>query len=167
MCNTTEVSIKDLPKLPLLHALWQHSPPAIFYENRNVPPPSWDAEEAQQIAKRFNWSFDYVRGRVIKSDLSGDEVNPEWYDRDNGKGAFAEVVREFRERDQAGHMEGEASPETGSVEVEQSKENEDDLDEILLMVARADIGSEIRERKDKEDAAEGEEEDKPEEQSLG
>lgn len=31
--------------------------------------------------------FDYVRGRVLKVDLSGDSFNPAMYDRDNGQGA--------------------------------------------------------------------------------
>ena len=31
--------------------------------------------------------FDYLRGRVMKVDLAGDELNPRLYDRDNGHGA--------------------------------------------------------------------------------
>lgn len=31
--------------------------------------------------------FDYFRGRVMKVDLSGDELDPFLYDRDNGPGA--------------------------------------------------------------------------------
>jgi hypothetical protein len=31
--------------------------------------------------------FDYLRGRVMKVELSGDQLNPRLYDRDNGRGA--------------------------------------------------------------------------------
>ncbi len=31
--------------------------------------------------------FDYLKGRVLKVDLNGDEFNPSLYDRDNGQGA--------------------------------------------------------------------------------
>ena len=31
--------------------------------------------------------FDYLNGRVMKVDLSGDELDPFLYDRDNGTGA--------------------------------------------------------------------------------
>jgi hypothetical protein len=31
--------------------------------------------------------FDYLNGRVMKVDVSGDELNPSLYDRDNGQGA--------------------------------------------------------------------------------
>jgi len=50
------------------------------------------AETAQQ---RFGdeWGyFDYVDGRVMKVDLSGDELNPWEYDRDNGQGAAAVII---------------------------------------------------------------------------
>jgi hypothetical protein len=36
--------------------------------------------------------FDYVGGRVLKVDLSGDELDPVLYDRDNGEGAADEAV---------------------------------------------------------------------------
>lgn len=40
--------------------------------------------------------FDYVYGRPIKSDLSGDEVNERSYDHHHGTGAAAEAVGELR-----------------------------------------------------------------------
>ena len=33
--------------------------------------------------------FDYLKGRVMKIDLSGDELRTHLYDRDNGQGAAA------------------------------------------------------------------------------
>jgi len=36
--------------------------------------------------------FDYVHGRVMKVDLSGDEFSPALYDRDNGLGSAAAAL---------------------------------------------------------------------------
>ncbi|KAL3447596.1 hypothetical protein BJX65DRAFT_308006 [Aspergillus insuetus] len=188
MSNTTTVSIKDLPKLDLLHALWQNSPPALFYEVRNIPPPSWDAEEAEEAALSHNWDVDYIVGRVIKADLSGDKVDPQLYDRGNGKGAFAEVVRKLREQRQAGEdgeaeacpesetireqkqvgedVEAEARPETegGNDEPEHSEKTLDELDAMIVTTAKAHIGEKIRESEVVEDE-EGKETKTSQEQS--
>lgn len=37
-------------------------------------------------------SFDYIKGRVIKVNLSGDTLDPFLYDRDNGRGAAGWAV---------------------------------------------------------------------------
>ena len=42
--------------------------------------------EAEEILKKQTY-FDYLSGRVMKVDLSGDEFYPGFYDRDNGQGA--------------------------------------------------------------------------------
>jgi hypothetical protein len=167
MCNTTRVSIKDLPKLSLLHALWQNSPPAIWYKNNDIAPPSWGTEEALDRALSRNWHVDYIVGRVIKSDLSGEEVDPSGYDRDNGKGAFAEVVRKLREQRQAGEdKESEARTETGSDdEVKHGEENVDELDAILVAMVRTRIEEKIREGEEKEDA-EGKDEKRDQEERV-
>jgi len=36
--------------------------------------------------------FDYLNGRVMKVDISGDSLNPGLYDRDNGEGAAARAL---------------------------------------------------------------------------
>lgn len=36
--------------------------------------------------------FDYLKGRVLKVDLSGDELDPRLYDRDNGPGAAKKAL---------------------------------------------------------------------------
>ena len=36
--------------------------------------------------------FDYLNGRVMKVNVSGDELNPRLYDRDNGEGAAARAL---------------------------------------------------------------------------
>lgn len=49
-------------------------------------------EEAQTLLDSGQDYFDYVDGRVMKIDLSGDELDPRLYDRDNGQGAAARAL---------------------------------------------------------------------------
>lgn len=42
--------------------------------------------------------FDYVTGRVMKVDLSGDKLSGRMYDRDNGEGACAAIVAKLRSK---------------------------------------------------------------------
>lgn len=45
--------------------------------------------EAEQVLKLGGGYIDYLNGRVMKIDVSGDEVKEYLYDRDNGAGALA------------------------------------------------------------------------------
>ena len=51
-------------------------------------------EEAQKLLNDCNARqyFDYVKGRIMKVDLSGDELDPGLYDRDNGEGAAERAI---------------------------------------------------------------------------
>lgn len=40
--------------------------------------------------------FDYLNGRVMKVDLSGDELNTWLYNRDNGDGAAERIIESLR-----------------------------------------------------------------------
>jgi hypothetical protein len=40
--------------------------------------------------------IDYFQGRVIKTDLRGDAIDPRLYDRDNGAGAAERAVAKLR-----------------------------------------------------------------------
>lgn len=57
-------------------------------------------EEARQmIADAGNYLyFDYVTGRVMKVDLSGDTMSGRMYDRDNGQGTCALIVQLVRNK---------------------------------------------------------------------
>ena len=53
-------------------------------------------EEAEEILKKTT-DFDYLKGRVMKVDLSSDDGFEEWlYDRDNGNGAAHRAIDELR-----------------------------------------------------------------------
>lgn len=54
---------------------------------------SMTVEDARQYTSREgDQYYDYLRGRVMKIDLSSDELNPRLYDRDNGQGAAASAL---------------------------------------------------------------------------
>ena len=42
--------------------------------------------------------FDYVRGRILKVDLSGDTFDSRLYDRDNGEGAAEAAIKALKEK---------------------------------------------------------------------
>jgi hypothetical protein len=91
MSDGNVIDISGIPKPRLLEELWNHARVAGFF-GRNpqiyplfVPPP--------QDSK---WSFDYYCGRSIKTDISGDTANVCGYDRDSGRGKFAEIVANLR-----------------------------------------------------------------------
>ena len=60
-----------------------------FLQNHEEP---MTIEEAQAYFDAGQTYFDYVRGRVMKVDLSGDVLRPYLYDRDNGEGAAARAL---------------------------------------------------------------------------
>lgn len=88
------VDISDINKVELLRALWNNSTPAAYYVFTNTKPPEWDNEKATTAIG--NGFIDYFQGRLIKADLSCDQVNPSSYDRDNGRGALSEIVNLIR-----------------------------------------------------------------------
>ena len=55
-------------------------------------PEDMSTEEAQKILDTGDTYFDYLRGRVMKVNLIGDEFNPDLYDRDNGQGAAEAAI---------------------------------------------------------------------------
>lgn len=48
--------------------------------------------EAKEILDSGITYFDYLKGRVMKVDLCGNEFDPWLYDRDNGRGAAARAI---------------------------------------------------------------------------
>ena len=54
-------------------------------------------EQAEEILKT-GYSFDYLKGRVMKVDLDKNEFESRSYDRDNGEGAADKVVAILRQK---------------------------------------------------------------------
>lgn len=55
-------------------------------------PSDMDEKEAESLLKKST-HFDYLKGRVMKIRLDGDELDPRLYDRDNGDGAAYNAIK--------------------------------------------------------------------------
>lgn len=89
------VDIKGLNKAEVLAVLYNNSKPLglgfLYFD-----PIDMTVTEAEKILNQTTY-FDYLKGRVMKVDLSSDEGFEEWlYDRDNGKGAAQRAIDSLR-----------------------------------------------------------------------
>lgn len=85
------ISIKGLNKAKVLAALYNSSKPLGSGFLQYVPG-NMSEKEAAELLKEQSY-FDYLKGRIIKVDLSSDESFDEWlYDRDNGVGAAQNAI---------------------------------------------------------------------------
>ena len=89
------VSIVGLDKAVVLAALYNAAKPQRmgFLHYKTEP---LTKDKAKEVIGKQGLSFDYLGGRVMKIDLSGDSINPWSYDRDNGQGAVARAIAEAR-----------------------------------------------------------------------
>lgn len=95
----TTINIAGLDKTEVLLALWHQS----NYQGLGVAEASsgLTREKAKQLveetAANAGWGeviyFDYVLGKVIKTEIGVDELDPRLYDRDNGHGAAAAALK--------------------------------------------------------------------------
>lgn len=89
------VDIKGLNKAEVLAALYNNSKP-LGLGFLHFDPTEMTKDEAAKLLEQTTY-FDYIKGRVMKVDLSSDEGFEEWlYDRDNGNGAAQRVIDELR-----------------------------------------------------------------------
>lgn len=99
-----EIDITGLSKAELLMELHNGTKAIGMGKLHDIGPMS--LEQAQsEIARRYTGDiplkFDYVCGRPVKVDISGDVMKyAELYDRDAGNGAAANVVSKVRSRSQ-------------------------------------------------------------------
>jgi len=91
-----KIPLVGLDKAEVLAALYNASSPQGLGMLHFNPTPMTRAEAAELLEQYTR--FDYLKGRVMKVDLSGDELDPWLYDRDNGTGA-AERALTALERD--------------------------------------------------------------------
>lgn len=104
MANT--ISIQGLDKAEVLAALYNNARPQGMGFLQYTPEPM-GSEEAGQLLTRTTY-FDYLKGRVMKVSLDGDEFDPYLYDRDNGQGSAQRVIDELR-------ATGDVNPETSEL----------------------------------------------------
>lgn len=90
----TKIDITGLDKADVLAALYNAARTQgiglLHYR-----PGDMTSEEARQRLE-ISTSVDYLRGRVLKVNLSGDSLCPFAYDRDNGQGAAERVIDALR-----------------------------------------------------------------------
>lgn len=86
-----QLPIKD--QAILLAALYNHASPIGLGHLQATMEHIMSLNEAQIALMIGPPRFDYLRGRVIKVDVSDDAPRTDLYDRDNGTGAYSEAVR--------------------------------------------------------------------------
>jgi hypothetical protein len=74
-----KISIKGLCKITLLRKMWENQRVASFFGASSGP--SFDEREANNLLQKGY--IDYLCGRAIKADLSGEFVNGCAYNRDS------------------------------------------------------------------------------------
>jgi hypothetical protein len=89
-----DISTQGIDKAELLAALYNAAKPLGMGYLHYTPEPM-PREEAAELLKQSDY-FDYVKGRVMKVRIRGDELSPHMYDRDNGNGAAQAVVDSLR-----------------------------------------------------------------------
>ena len=92
------VDIKGLPKEEVLRAFYNASRPQGLGMLHFVEG-DMSIEEAKETLEKLSphLYFDYLKGRVMKLDLTKDEIETRNYDRDIGEGRGAEVIAKLRE----------------------------------------------------------------------
>lgn len=85
------IDLANKNKAEVLARLYNASQPLgmgiLHYEQNDMT-----VEEAQELLDSGQTYFDYLKGRVMKIDLSKDKLNPALYDRDNGPGAAERAI---------------------------------------------------------------------------
>ena len=91
-----DIDITHLPKHRVLKALFDASRQQGmgFLDASGAKP--LDLDDAREITSQ-TLRFDYLRGRVLKVDISGDFFCPDMFDSDNGHGAAAHAIAALRE----------------------------------------------------------------------
>jgi hypothetical protein len=87
------IDIRGIDKVLLLKEMWNNVPPARYFTIYQKSAPAFDEAGAGAAVKGY---IDYYEGRCIKTDLSGDTVDPFLYDRDAGYGTLGFIVEKLR-----------------------------------------------------------------------
>ena len=94
---TEKVNITGLSKAAVLAAMFNASrPQGMGFISSLSGPDSLDIEGAERIVSE-TLDFDYLFGRPLKLNLTGDSFNPWGFDRDNGgSGSAQEIINSLR-----------------------------------------------------------------------
>lgn len=109
----SEISLAGLDKAAVLAALYNNARPQGMGFLHYDPTPM-SIEEAKTILESSHGYFDYLKGRVMKVNLTEETLDPWLYDRDNGEGSAERVINELR-------TVGEVNPESSKIAHKQQK----------------------------------------------
>lgn len=84
------INISGIDKAAILAALYNNSK-AQGMGFLHFTPQDMSVDEAKQLLQQET-CFDYLHGRVMKINLTGDTLDPWGYDRDNGAGAAERAI---------------------------------------------------------------------------
>ena len=116
------VDIKGLDKARVLKALYDHSHVQGSGFLQAVPDGVVTVEHCAELLAKYSY-FDYLHGRVLKVDLSGDEFDERLYDRDCGEGAAQRAVDSVRAEKESGkNTAGNADGEKKELSMEEKVE---------------------------------------------
>jgi hypothetical protein len=87
----TMIDMKGRDKAEVLAKLYNASRP-LGMGFLHFDPKPMSTEEAREILDGGHTYFDYLKGRVMKVNLSKDTFDPWLYDRDNGQGAAERAI---------------------------------------------------------------------------
>ena len=90
-----QIDISKKDKAEVLAALYNASHPLGFGRLLYDPNPM-SIEEARMFLQE-TMEFDYLKGRVMKIDLTGNLLETSLYDRDNGEGAAEKVIENVKD----------------------------------------------------------------------
>lgn len=91
-----EINISKMNKAKILAALYNNSKPLGMGALHFDPQPMTE-QEAQELLDSGQTHFDYLKGRVMKIDLSGDKLSTWGYNRDIGENAAETVLAKLKE----------------------------------------------------------------------
>ena len=84
------INVKGKDKAAVLAALYNAAKP-LNREILQYDPKPMSVDEARELLTKTK-CFDYIKGRVMKVDLSGNKFDSWLYDRDNGEGAAQQAL---------------------------------------------------------------------------
>jgi len=93
MKMSESIDISGLDKAEVLAALFNASKQQGLGRMNLSGAKPMTVEEAREFTDANHPYYDYLRGRVMKVDIRGSELDPRLYDRDNGQGAAARALQ--------------------------------------------------------------------------
>lgn len=137
------IDLTGLNKAEVLAALYNASRPQGMGFLQYDPTPMATEEANQLLQGRTR--FDYLKGRVMKIDLGGEELDPRLYNRDNGEGAAERVISALKSQDnETIKLAHEAGVREASKEAEKMCGIETEIGERYVSLGMKDVAAPVR-----------------------